>query len=154
MPHPEEMLAILAEICRKDPRYRREAYPFVFEALSVAQKLFKKHEAPPEDRHVTGPQLLEGVKALARRKFGYLAKTVLNEWGIRRTEDVGEIVFNLIEAGLMGRQDSDSRGDFAGGYDFEAAFEREFRLPAPSPREEEREGGPAETGEKGEEEEE
>ncbi|MCI0340279.1 MAG: hypothetical protein L0216_03880 [Planctomycetales bacterium] len=135
MPHPEEMLAILAEICRKDPRFRREAYPFVFEALSVAQKLFKKDEAPPEDRHVTGPQLLEGVKELAGRKFGFLAKTVLNEWGIRRTEDVGEIVFNLIEAGLMGRQESDSRGDFAAGYDFEEAFEREFRLPRSSPPE-------------------
>ena len=72
---------------------------------------------------MTGQELLEGVRRFAINQFGCLARMVLQNWGLLNTSDVGEIVFNLVEYDLMGKQDSDSKLDFANVYSFDDAFE-------------------------------
>jgi len=110
----------LCAIIRRDPRYAPEAYHFVYEALDWTLRNVVK--ARRRHQHVTGPQLLEGIRQFAIQEFGCLAKTVLESWGVRSTADFGEIVFNLIEEDMMGKQPSDSKEDFAEVYDFEDAF--------------------------------
>ena len=116
----------LALILAKDPRYQTDAYLFVKDALDYTQKLVVK---PSKDdvRHVSGQELLEGIRAFALAQFGPMTTTVFEEWGIRRCEDFGEIVFNMVEIGLLGKTDNDSRADFQNGYDFDAAFRQPFR---------------------------
>lgn len=116
---PEERLEDLLE---EDPRYPREAYTFIFESLDFTVR--RKHGIgpddpipPSEDHHVTGQDLLDGIHGYAIDEFGCLAVTVFASWGLESSEDVGEIVFNLVEHGLMGRRDSDERTDFDGGYE-------------------------------------
>ena len=77
---------------------------------------------------MSGQQLLEGIREFALRQYGPMAITVLDEWGVRRCEDFGEIVFNLVDHGhgLFGKTETDSREDFKGGYDFEEAFKKPF----------------------------
>ena len=116
----------LALILAKDPRYESEAYLFVKDALDYTQKLVIK-PTRDEIRHVSGQELLEGVRAFALTQFGPMAPTVFEEWGIRRCEDFGEIVFNMVEIGLLGKTEKDSRADFQSGYDFDAAFRQPFR---------------------------
>jgi len=77
-------------------------------------------------RHVTGKELLEGIREYALKQFGPLAMFVLNEWGIHRTEDFGEIVFNMVDAGLLLKTKDDKKEDFANGYDFEEVFKKPF----------------------------
>jgi uncharacterized repeat protein (TIGR04138 family) len=129
MHHPK-----LAELVRRDPRYAYEAYEFVFAALAhTLQKLGRAApeepgEEPGPDCHVSGPQLLDGVRDLALREFGFLARTVFHQWGIDRTDDFGEIVFNLVEAGLMSKTDTDSRQDFHAVYDLDQALVRDYQF--------------------------
>ncbi|MBM3829050.1 MAG: hypothetical protein FJ406_00740 [Verrucomicrobia bacterium] len=116
-------------IISRDARYARDAYFFVREALDVAQRKFGKGGGKPaKDRptHVTGQQLLEAIRAHALEQFGPLTLMVLEEWGIRRGEDFGEIVFNMVESSLLGKTDKDSREDFKGGYDFFEAFRKPY----------------------------
>jgi len=108
-------------IVRKDGRYSAQAYYFIFDALDYTIQRLRKV------RHVTGRELLEGIREYATENFGFLARAVLAEWGVTSTRDFGEIVFNLVEAGLLSRTDNDTREDFEGIYDFEQAFEREFK---------------------------
>jgi uncharacterized repeat protein (TIGR04138 family) len=82
-----------------------------------------------EMRHVSGQELLGGIRDYALAQFGPMTKMVFEEWGIKRCEDFGEIVFNMVEIGLLGKTDQDSREDFANGYDFDDAFRKPF-LPA------------------------
>jgi len=98
-------------------KYKPQAYYFVFEALDHTVKTVVK-----ERRHVTGQELLEGIRLLAIEKFGPMATVVFNLWGVNQTADFGELVFQLVESGLMGKTDRDSRGDFANGFIFEEAF--------------------------------
>lgn len=130
----------LEQILKRDQRYDRDAYAFVREALDHTLKLRKKPERveairlpretgdaskrPPS--HVTGQELLGGIRDLALKQYGPLAKTVLEHWGVQRCEDFGEIVFSMVEVGLLGKTDQDSRADFAGGYEFEEAFVQPF----------------------------
>ena len=116
----------LALILAKDPRYESEAYLFVKDALDYTQKLVIK-PTRDEVRHVSGQELLEGIRAFALTQFGPMAPTVFEEWGIRRCEDFGEIVFNMVEIGLLGKTEKDSRADFQNAYDFDAAFRQPFR---------------------------
>lgn len=118
--------ATLALILAKDPRYQSEAYLFVKDALDYTQKLVAK-PSRNEIRHVSGQELLEGIRAFALTQFGPMATTVFEEWGIRRCEDFGEIVFNMVEIGLLGKTEKDSRADFKDGYDFDTAFRKPFR---------------------------
>lgn len=119
---------ILEKILQRDRRYQRHAYHFVREALDHTHKMAGKPDREAM-RHVTGQQLLGGIRGHALEQFGPMALTVFHEWGVRRCEDFGEIVFNLVESGLLGKTDDDSRDDFKGGYDFEEAFRHPF-LPA------------------------
>ena len=114
----------IRQIVRRDPRYRMEAYCYVFEALDFTLR------ALPKPRHVSGQELCEGIRNLAIDRFGPLARTVFEHWGITETEDFGRIVFNLIDAELMGKTDSDSLDDFRNVYDFDSVFDREFKYEA------------------------
>ena len=116
----------LALIRSKDPRYQSDAYLFVKDALEYTQKLVVK-PTRDEIRHVSGQELLEGIRAFALTQFGPMAAMVFEEWGVRRCEDFGEIVFNMVEIGLLGKTEKDSRADFQNGYDFDAAFRQPFR---------------------------
>lgn len=117
----------LAEVVNADPRYAYEAYDFVFHAIGHAQRLTGR-ETPREGEsiqprhHVTGVELLEGIRQLALDEFGALAKTVLAAWGVHQTDDWGNIVFNLIDHGLMSKTNDDSRDNFHNVYDFDQAF--------------------------------
>jgi uncharacterized repeat protein (TIGR04138 family) len=114
-PSPERGIR---EVVRKDPRYPFEAYRFLLEALQYTVN------KAGEERHVSGRELLEGIRELALCQFGGLARMVLEGWNVRRTEDFGQMVFNLVDAGLMRKTDRDSMDDFRNGYDFDQAFPR------------------------------
>lgn len=112
---------VLESIIAKDLRYHREAYLFVREGLDFTQKSIGKQNKN-EVRHITGQELLAGLREYGLNQYGPLAATVLAEWGVQRCEDFGEIVFNMVEHGLLSKTEKDSRDDFKGGYDFHAAF--------------------------------
>jgi uncharacterized repeat protein (TIGR04138 family) len=108
------------ELVRRDPRYAPEAYYFIFEALEFTLGRINEH------RHVSGQELLEGIRDYALERFGPLSRTVFNEWGIWRTQDFGEIVFNLVDADLLKKTREDRPEDFREVYDFEDAFDRAY----------------------------
>jgi uncharacterized repeat protein (TIGR04138 family) len=115
----------LEEIQSKDHRYHREAYLFVREALDHTQRAVAR-TSEGSMRHVTGQELLGGIREYATQQFGPMAMTVLEEWGIRQCSDFGEIVFNMVEIGLLAKTDKDSRRDFQDGYGFFEAFRKPF----------------------------
>src|SRR5438445_1634854 len=124
--------ARLADLVRRDPRYTYEAYEFVFAALRHTQKMLgrlpgEEEESLPQ-QHVSGRELLEGVRDLALREFGLMARTVFRMWGIERTDDFGEIIFNLIESKLMSKTADDTRDDFREVYDLDAALVQNYRI--------------------------
>jgi len=104
---------IVDALRKRDPGYRREAYGFVVAALGVTvQRLPAQRRADPEHRHLSGGELIEGVIGLARTEFGDLADVVFREWGMTRGEDIGRIVFQLVDCGQLSTQPSDSMEDF------------------------------------------
>ena len=115
----------LEQILAKDSRYQRDAYLFVREALDHTQKAVLK-ENRGQMRHITGQELLGGIREFALDQFGPMAITVFEEWGIRKCPDFGEIVFNMVEIGLLAKTESDTRADFEGGYDFDDVFRKSF----------------------------
>lgn len=129
----------IAELLRHDKRYHFEAYLFVFQALRFAQselgmgvaKELEEDEGEGEvQRHVTGQELCRAMRQFAHREYGYLARLVLNHWGVSSTGDFGEIVFNLIEIGQMRKTPEDRREDFDDVYDFDDAFQHSFQFKA------------------------
>jgi len=128
----------LDSIVAGDPRYHRDAYVFLRDALDFTTKQQKKLKGATV-RHVSGPELLAGVRQYALREFGPMVTTVFDSWGIRSCEDVGHMVFNLIGAGIFGKTEQDSIEDFKNVYDFEEAFVKPFapakvdELPQPPP---------------------
>jgi uncharacterized repeat protein (TIGR04138 family) len=114
------------QIAKKDGRYHGNAYFFLREALDYSIKAMNKPTSGP-GRHISGQELVEGIRQFALQEYGPLAKTVLGHWGVRRCEDFGELVFNLVEAGVLGKTETDRREDFAGAYDFDAAFRKPYR---------------------------
>jgi uncharacterized repeat protein (TIGR04138 family) len=118
----------LEHVLAKDPRYQRDAYLFLREALDYTQKWVGR-ENGGKLRHVTGQELLDGIRQFALEQFGPMTLTVFEEWGVRNCGDFGEIVFNMLEIGLLAKTEKDTRADFQGGYDFEDAFRKPF-LPA------------------------
>jgi uncharacterized repeat protein (TIGR04138 family) len=107
----------LEEITEKDTRYKPDAYEFVMQALWFTQKRLNRKG------HVSGRELLGGIREFGLDQYGPLARTVFDYWGIKKTEDFGEIVFNMVENGLLGKTDRDSREDFKNVYDFNEAFD-------------------------------
>jgi uncharacterized repeat protein (TIGR04138 family) len=124
----------LMTVVRRDPRFAYEAYEFVFQALEHTQKMLgraalEERADPTEARHhVSCRQLLEGIRELALQEFGLMARVVFQMWGIRRTDDFGEIVYNLIDAELMSKTAEDSREDFHDVFDFGDALVGGFRI--------------------------
>ena len=152
----------LFQLLQRDRRYSLDAYLFVLESLSYAQDSLGMGQEPPLDdleppakaeaetaggprsrtgrrrrrqaeRHVSGQQLCEAARVYGLQQYGYLAPTVLATWGIRRTADIGEIVFNMIEIGQMRKTRSDKREDFHGIFDFDEAFSRDLAFVVPDP---------------------
>ena len=117
----QELTNILELICEKDRRYRRDAYEFIMEALAYSQKKFRRA------RHVTGTELLEGTKELLLNKYGPMALTVVNHWGIRSTEDFGQIVFNLVQNRVLSKSEEDTLEIFRDGLDFQEVFKQGYR---------------------------
>jgi uncharacterized repeat protein (TIGR04138 family) len=133
MSAPQSFNEAVLAICEKDARYNPDAYFFLVEALDVTVKDIRKRQ-PDHARHVTGKELLEGIKEYALDEFGPMAFTVFSEWGLHATQDFGEIVFNLVEAGRLGKTEADSRTDFKDVYSFEEAFVQPFEPQEPQPR--------------------
>ena len=116
---PQEMLDRILE---NDSRYPRRAYLFVLEAVSYTV------ERLPERRHITGKELSLGIRDLALERFGIAAKLVFEEWNFARTRHFGDIVFNLVNEGLLRKTEEDAIEDFDEVFDFTTAFESEFRI--------------------------
>ena len=121
----------LDSIVATDARYQRDAYIFLRDALDFTTKQQKKVKGTSV-RHVSGPELLEGVRQYALKEFGPMVMTVFDSWGITSSEDIGHMVFNLINAGIFGKTDQDSIEDFKNVYDFKEAFVKPF-APAKQP---------------------
>ncbi len=147
----------ITELLRRDSRYRFEAYVFVFEALRYAQEVLgmgteqRSDEIDPEttpeatpssqeisgteadepERHLTGQELCEAIRLYALEQYGYMAKSVLNYWGVNCTGAFGEIVFNLIEIGQMKKTPQDHREDFHDVFDFDVGLRQDFKITLP-----------------------
>jgi len=131
----------LDSIVASDPRYQRDAYVFLRDALDFTTKQQKKIKGLSV-RHVTGPELLDGARQYALKEFGPMVMTVFENWGIHSCEDIGNMVFNLIGAGIFGKTEEDSIEDFKNVYDFGEVFANPAKparakppaqLPAPKP---------------------
>ena len=75
-------------------------------------------------RDSLAPEMYDRVVAIP--EFGPMVVTVLSYWGIRSTEDIGHMVFNLIGAGIFGKTEDDSIEDFKNVFDFHEAFVKPF----------------------------
>src|SRR5262245_50821907 len=122
----------VSDIVRRDSRYAYDAYEFLYRALRFTQDQLG---IPPQpsgkeeaQRHVSGRQLLDGIRELAAREFGRMARVVLKNWGINQTEDFGNMVFNLVEAGLLYRRPEDTLDDFRNAYDLDEALVRDYEF--------------------------
>ena len=123
-PTETPLIDAIETICAEDRRYRREAYLFVVTALgATVQGLPLERQQDPLRRHLAGGELILGMIELARREFGPLAPTVFREWGVLGNEDVGTIVFQLVECGQLSARPEDSMDDFGGGPDLLKALE-------------------------------
>ena len=111
----------LDSIVTNDPRYQREAYVFLRDALDFTTKQQKKIKGVTV-RHVSGPELLDGVRRYALKEFGPMVMTVFGYWGLHASEDIGHMVFTLIGAGIFGKTDEDSIEDFKNVFQFEDVF--------------------------------
>ena len=124
---------LVEKIVKKDPRYHRDAYQFLREALEHTQNLAVK-KSKGKSRHVSGQELLEGIRQFALSQFGPMSMSVFAEWGVHSGADFGEIVFNLVETKLLSKTETDSPADFQNGYDFFEAFRKPFLPPSKDSR--------------------
>lgn len=129
MQQDPDFAEIISLICKDDPRFDRKAYDFVRSGLDQTVKELRKKDVSRAERskHVSGSELLEGLRAYALDQFGPLTLTVLHSWGLRRCSDFGEVVFNLIDYNVFSKTENDRREDFADTYDFEDAFVKPFQ---------------------------
>ena len=126
MPSDDKFHDQVAALAVADARYAVAAYVFVREAVTYTAKQLQPASGG-QRQHITGRQLLEGFRLLALERFGCLTVEVLEDWGLRHTDDVGAVVFSLVRNGLLGANENDSPTDFAGVYDFEKTFGSPFR---------------------------
>lgn len=138
----------LQQLIGKDPRYPIEAYVFIREALAFAADSLElgahnldELEAEEElqknrrERHLSGQELCEAIRLYALKQYGFMAKVVLNNWGVHETSDFGEIVYNMIDVGIMKKSSNDQRAHFNNVYLFNDAFVQDFRIcPSNTPR--------------------
>jgi len=111
---------VMDRIRLREPRYHEHAYLFVLSALEFCQSRLTAR------RHLSGRELLDGCRGLAIERYGLLARTVLEYWGIRETSDFGDVVFALVDLGLLQSEPNDTKEEFADVYDFEDAFDRDY----------------------------
>lgn len=143
---PDKFSSAVDAIVERDARFDRDAYFFVRDALeftATSQRRSPSRErsgTPLPPHHVTGQELLEGIRQFALKEYGSMATTVFEHWRISRCEDFGAMVFNLIEAGIFGKNASDTVDDFSGGFDFQSAFVEPFLPPARTDRSSRRAG--------------
>jgi uncharacterized repeat protein (TIGR04138 family) len=114
---------VMDRLRQRYPGYHETAYIFILSALHFTI------ERLPEPRHITGRELAEGCRDLAIDRWGLMARSVLEYWGIRSTRDLGAIVFALVECGVLVKRDDDSLTDFEHVFDFRTAFERDYPWP-------------------------
>ena len=119
-------------ILQREKRFEPHAYFFLKDALDFTLKRIAENNGG-RTRHVTGQELLEGFRDLALDQFGPMASTLMREWGLRACQDVGDMVFHLIDEQVFGKQESDRREDFSGNFDFEESLVAPF-LPKNRPR--------------------
>ena len=118
----ENFLSKIEKVMEENDQYKFEAYSFVMAALHhTVSKL-------PKSRHITGQELLHGIKDYVLEQFGPMARTVLNYWGIYETLDFGKIVFALVEVGILRKQPEDKLDDFDKVYDFKQAFDKGYKI--------------------------
>lgn len=122
MPEDIDVELVLDELLDHNDRYARQAYYFIMDALKYTLRSLQVH------RHVTGQELSEGIRDYALQQFGIVTRLVFEQWGITKTRDFGELVFNLVAAGLMRKTEADSIDDFDDVYDFEEEFETNYRI--------------------------
>jgi uncharacterized repeat protein (TIGR04138 family) len=124
---------VVGLICKEDSRYDRRAYQFVRQGLDHTVKEIKKADPKraKNSLHVSGPELLEGLRAYALDQFGPMTRTVLESWGVKSCADFGDLVYNLIEYNVFSKTENDRREDFSEIYTFEEAFDRPFRPARP-----------------------
>ncbi len=116
MEEKKNFYQVVEEICARDSRYKADAYEFILQALHFTQgKLQRK-------THVSGRELLEGIREFAIEQYGPMAKTVLAHWGIIKTRDFGNIVFNMVDKKILSKTETDSIKDFEDVYDFAVVF--------------------------------
>lgn len=111
---------VMDRIRLRESRYDERAYLFVLAALEFVQQRL------PERRHLTGRELAEGCRDLALARYGVLARMVLEHWGLRSSADLGDVVFTLVDTGLLMREAHDTKDDFNGVFDFQSAFDRDY----------------------------
>jgi len=117
----ENLYQIIVDICLRDSRYKPDAYEFIIQALHFTQVRLKR------GGHVTGFELCQGLRDYAIEQYGPMAKTVLNHWGISKTDDFGNIVFNMIDKKILSKTETDSLADFQDVYDFKVIFSNILR---------------------------
>jgi len=132
---PDKPIKSIENIFKEDGRYPLEAVEFIREGLSYTVDKYLSGEGQLPDsfssshpRHVTGPQLCQGLRDLAQKRWGFLARQVLNRWNITSTNDFGQIVFLLVDNGWMQKQPHDSVEDFDNVFDFQEAFDRSYEI--------------------------
>src|SRR4026208_1069113 len=108
------------QIRLREPRFHEHAYLFMLSALQFSQARL------PERRHISGRELALACRDLALDRFGVMARLVLDHWGVRSTSDIGDVVFTLVDMGLLMSQATDTRDEFVAVFDFDQAFEREY----------------------------
>jgi uncharacterized repeat protein (TIGR04138 family) len=141
-----EQVHPIVRLLQEDTRYKFEAYQFVRDALHFAQEVLRlglpstSPEVEPSsteetdsaekkvEKHLTGQELCEAIRLFTIEQYGFMAKTVLNSWGLYTTSDFGEVVYNLIRVGFMKKSEADRREDFDNCYDFSEAFVQNFRM--------------------------
>ena len=111
----------LKQIADKDPRYKKDAYIFVLEALHYTRQDLNVQG------HVTGQQLLEGIRKLGIERYGGMAKIVFEHWGVKDTLDFGNIVINMVNEKVLSKTPEDSIDDFRDVYDFEDVFVKKYQ---------------------------
>jgi uncharacterized repeat protein (TIGR04138 family) len=128
--HGKDFSEVVAVIVKNDTRYEKGAYEFVRVALDHTLEKLSKDNPNREGQHVSGTELLEGIRDYAIDQFGPMTMSLFKQWGIKTGHDFGQIVFNLVEYGVFGKTDSDRIEDFDGGYSFEEAFVEPFLPPS------------------------
>jgi uncharacterized repeat protein (TIGR04138 family) len=120
----------ILEAVREDNRYAYEAYDFICQAVTYTQnRIARRTSDDPDDKHVTAAELLRGTVELAVKEFGMMAPIVFRYWGVRTTEDVGHLVFNLIRCERLSQSDRDELDDFVDVFDLGRALEDGFAMP-------------------------